>query len=214
MPFNALSVPMLWLLFQISTCTLAPRPTSWEKTRHSRALSGLPLTRTTSAQTSLKITGSMVHMHKYSTVLSHAVFKPFWKRVPLCPPDGYGHSRGGKTAHIHFAGTFIRMPSPNRGHTYWGIHSVSQSSWSQSHSCITTPLPPQTRTHTDEECVLPVCIHLESPMFYSHWRVVMYQQLSPGSKSLHMVSTFHNRAVYDVWTNSLHVSHQRAFQAA
>lgn len=53
--------PCCLLLFQISTSTPAHRPTSWAKTPRSRALSGLPLTRTTSAP-SLKIIGSMVRM--------------------------------------------------------------------------------------------------------------------------------------------------------
>lgn len=34
----------------------------------------------------------------------------------------------------------------------------------------------------------------------------MYQQLSLGPKSLHMVSTFHNYTVRDFWSNALSLS--------
>lgn len=104
--------------FQISTCIPGRHPTSWAKTRRSRALSGLPLARTTSAQTSLKITGSMVGM-----------LAGLWRAATklLCALGMViGIPQAGNSPLIHVAGAFIRMPSPKTGATPTGEFTACQ----------------------------------------------------------------------------------------
>lgn len=129
--------------FQISTCTPARHPTFLAKTRRSHALSGLPLARTTSAQTSQKIIGSMVGM------LAGVCCAP--KKLLSALRDGYWHSRSWKEPTHSFRWSFyMNAIAENRG-----IHSMSQSSWFQSCCCITAHAGTHTcaRTCTHKECL-------------------------------------------------------------
>lgn len=202
---------LILFLLQISTCMQVHLQTSWAKTQRSHAPLALPLTSTTYAQTSPKTTGSMVHtflqistltcrVHSKLVIAFSSNFQPpYWYKEPLCALRMViGIPMPRKQPTYSFSWNFYMNAIAEQGpHLQGNLQCATKFT-----VLVTQPHnhTPHTHTHKQaqswhEEGVFSVCIHLKSPVFYSHWWVVVYQQLSPGSKSLHMVSTFHKRCL-------------------
>lgn len=108
-------------------------------------------------------------------------------------PSGWllAFQREGNSPLIHLAGTFYMDAIGEQGPHLQGNLQCSTKFTvllvACTHTCTAIPM----------QGALFACIS-SLKCFTAHRRAVEYQQLSPSSKSLHMVFTFHNSTVRDV----------------
>lgn len=137
---------------------------------------------------------------------SYKFWALYWNKEPLCALRMViGIPVGRKQPTYSFSWNFYMNATAEQGpHLQGNLQCATK---------FTVPVAPQrSRTYTcsysrgrarsSPRRGLLRMHHLLSAVFYSHWWTVMYQQ-SPDSKSLHMVSTFHNNTVWDIWRNAL-----------
>lgn len=198
--FAVLSFRNIWMTWpvigpQISIFMQEHLQTSWEKTRHSHVPLARHLISTTYAQTFLKTTGSMVWFHTFAYINPAVIpFPPaslLTQRTSVCPRDAYWHSSGDETTHSFSWNFYMNATAEQQPHLQ-GKFIVSHKVHSLCHTiCRATQQSSLRREFTTS---------------LQHFLVT---GLSPASKSLHMVSTFHSHTVRDVWSYYVFLSPAR-----
>lgn len=139
-----------------------------------------------------------IHINTLSALKAVIAFSPnfqplYWHKEPLCAlRDGYWHSSGVETNMYSFSWNFYMNAIAD-----WEPHLQGNLQCATKFAVFVTHLYSYTHGHAQSSLRREVFF---LSVYISSLKCFLVTGLSPGSKSLHMVSTFHNRTVRDVWS--------------